>query len=100
VTAAPDGTVTADVAIRLVVAPPENTVAPESTPFTNTRIPVTSTALPALEAAVLKVIAVVAVEAEDCELALAGESIRNTEFGLIVTNVAPNVLGDEARLGE
>ena len=99
-TAAPEGTVTAEVVVRLVNVPPTETVAPESTPFTNTRIPVTSTPLPAFAAADDKEIVVEALEAEACELALAGESIRNTEFGFIVTNVAPSVLGEEARLGE
>ena len=98
--AAPEGTVTAALVIRVPVAPPVSTVVPESTPFTNTRIPSTFTALPEFAAADDKEIVVEALEAEACELALAGESIRNTEFGLIVTNVAPSVLGEEARLGE
>ena len=86
--------------VKLVVVPPAETVAPESTPFTKTRMPVTFTAVPAFAAADDKLIAVEALAADACELALAGESMRSTEFGLIVTNVAPSVLGDEARLGE
>ena len=99
-TAAPEGTTTAEVVVRLVVVPPAETVAPESTPLTKTRIPVTSTGLPAFAAAVDTEIVIEELDAEACELALDGESMRSTEFGLIVTSVAPSVLGDEARLGE
>ena len=86
--------------VKLVPVPVPVTVAPESTPFTKTLMPVTSTGLPALEAAEFKVI-VVDVEAVDAwALAFAGESTLKTELGLMVTDVAPRVLGDDDLPGE
>ena len=89
-----------DVVVKLVLAPPSDTVAPESTPFTKTLIPVTSTGVAALAAAEVNVMVVDVEATDDCPLALEGVSIRNTEFGLMVTNVAPRVFGEDALLGE
>ncbi len=90
---APEGTRTAEVVVKLVEDPPESTVAPESTPFTKTRMPLTSAA------AVFNVMVVEALSLAACELDLAGESIRKTELGLIVTLVSPTVLGVDERPG-
>ncbi len=57
-------------------------------------------ALPELDAAAFKLMVVELVAADDCELALAAVSILKTEFGLMVTNVSPNVLGVDEGPGE
>ena len=92
--AAPDGTSTAEVVVKLDEVPPESTVAPESTPLTKTRMPLTLAAL------AVKVIVVDALALAACEFEVAGVSTLNTEFGLSVTSVAPNVLGEDEGPGE
>ena len=98
--AAPVGTNTEPLRVKVVVVPPEVTVAPESMPFTYTRMPLTLTPLPAFEGAAFSVIEVEELAVDACELAFEGESILKTEFGLMVTNVSPSVLGEDERPGE